>query len=143
MGTTGDLLTVVASGDAAAVRDLIAADASLVNARGERGVTPLIVAAREGHCEVAEMLLNSGADIEARDSEHTSTPLIWAVFFGHAPVAELLLQKGASVNAQNGYGSTPLKITLDGAKEGWKESNVSAERYNELAEMLRKHGGTE
>lgn len=138
---TADIFTAVAAGDVDSVRQLIAADADVVNARGEHDVTPLIVAAREGHKPVAELLVGSGADIEAKDSEHTSTPLIWAVFFGHPVVADVLLREGADVNARNGYGSTSLTIALEGTQGKWQETNVSAERYNELADLLRNHGG--
>lgn len=138
---TADIFTAAAAGDVDAVRQLIAADIDLVDARGEHNVTPLIVAAREGHKAVAELLVGSGADLEAQDSEHTSTPLIWAVFFGHPAVVDVLLREGAEINARNGYGSTSLTIALEGAQGKWKETNVSAERYNELAELLRNQGG--
>jgi ankyrin repeat protein len=144
MGTTGDIFAATDTGDAAAVQQLIAADASCVHTRGEKERTPLIVAAREGHREIADLLLAHGADIEAKDAEHGSTPLIWAVFFGHQPVAEFLLAKGANVNTRNSYGSTALKIALDGANGAWKqESSTDAPTYNALAALLRTHGGTE
>jgi hypothetical protein len=53
------------------LRELIAEDASLVDARGGDGQTPLHFAST---VEVAEHLLSKGAQIDARDIDHESTP---------------------------------------------------------------------
>jgi ankyrin repeat protein len=53
------------------LRELIAADPALVHARGGDGQTPLHFAST---IEVAQFLLESGADIDARDIDHESTP---------------------------------------------------------------------
>jgi ankyrin repeat protein len=45
-----------------------------VNAKSERGRTPLHSAAREGHKEVIELLIAKGADVNAKDDDGT-TPL--------------------------------------------------------------------
>jgi hypothetical protein len=51
--------------------ELITADPQLIHARGGDGQTPLHFAST---VEVAEYLLERGADIEARDVDHESTP---------------------------------------------------------------------
>jgi len=53
------------------LRELVAADPSVVHARGGDGQTPLHFAST---VEVAEFLLANGADIDARDVDHNSTP---------------------------------------------------------------------
>lgn len=53
------------------LRELIAADASLVHARGGDGQTPLHFAST---IEIAQFLLEHGADIDAKDIDHESTP---------------------------------------------------------------------
>jgi ankyrin repeat protein len=53
------------------LRELISADPELVHARGGDGQTPLHFAST---VEIAEYLLDRGADIEARDVDHESTP---------------------------------------------------------------------
>lgn len=58
------------------LRELIAADPALVNARGGDGQTPLHFAAT---VEVAECLLDRGADLEIRDVDHESTPAQYMV----------------------------------------------------------------
>ena len=53
------------------LRELVTADPSVVHARGGDGQTPLHYAST---VEVAEFLLSSGAEIDARDVDHESTP---------------------------------------------------------------------
>jgi ankyrin repeat protein len=55
----------------AKLRELVAADPSVVHARGGDGQTPLHFAST---VEVAEFLLANGAEIDARDVDHESTP---------------------------------------------------------------------
>ncbi len=58
------------------LRQLIAADPASVNARGGDGQTPLHFAA---NVEIAECLLDRGADLEIRDVDHESTPAQYMV----------------------------------------------------------------
>src|SRR4030095_1345600 len=58
------------------LQELIAADPALVNARGGDGQTPLHFAST---IEIAEFLLNHGADIDTRDVDHESTPAQYMV----------------------------------------------------------------
>ncbi len=53
------------------LRDLIASDPTLVHARGGDGQTALHFAST---VEIAEVLLDRGADIDVRDVDHESTP---------------------------------------------------------------------
>jgi hypothetical protein len=55
----------------AQLRELVAADPSVVHARGGDGQTPLHFAST---VEVAEFLLANGAGIDAKDVDHESTP---------------------------------------------------------------------
>lgn len=72
------------------LKGLIAADPSVVHARGGDGQTPLHVAAT---AEIAEYLLDHGADIDARDVDHESTPAQYAVR-DRQPVAKYLVSRG-------------------------------------------------
>ncbi len=53
------------------------------------------------------MLLDSGANIEARDDEG-DTPLIRAASFGQTETFELLLDRGAKISVRDKRGMTPL-----------------------------------
>lgn len=74
--------------------------------------TPLLYAARNGHPDVAAILVEAGADIEKADG-NGDTPLLTAILTQHAEVAEYLLGQGAFVNAQDWYGQTPLWAAVD------------------------------
>jgi ankyrin repeat protein len=52
-----------------------------------------------GHTEIVRLLLNKGADIDARINVDGVTSLILAARFGHTEIVKLLLGKG--VNAKD------------------------------------------
>jgi len=71
---------------------LLHADPSQVRAKGGEGCTPLHFAR---DIDTAQLLLDHGADIDARDDDHNSTPAQWRI--GKAPeVARYLLDRGAA-----------------------------------------------
>jgi len=81
-----------------------------VNARGfDNEETPLGVASREGHSEVARVLLEHGADAETRDKSDWS-PLEQALSKGHAEVVQVLLEHRVDVHAQDKHNNTPLHV---------------------------------
>ena len=69
--------------------------------------TPLHEACRNGHPEVVELLIDHGADIEAKDGVQR-TPLIITAESENARVAEILIDCGADINAQAIRGYTAL-----------------------------------
>jgi len=83
-----------------------------INFRGERGYTALHWVAKENQKEAAELLLEVGADVNARTGESGWTPLHIATLQSNKDVAELLIAKGADLDAQNHSNwQTPLLIT--------------------------------
>ena len=89
------------------VAAVLLASGADVNARDERGGTPLYAAAFRGQYDVAVLLLFNKADANAKSS-NGETPLHAAAASGHRGVAELLLAYGANVNAADDGGDTPL-----------------------------------
>lgn len=69
----------VERGDTDTVRAMVAAAPRLVHARDATGATALHVAAFHAHRAIVELLLASGADINARDGTHGATPAGWAI----------------------------------------------------------------
>jgi ankyrin repeat protein len=84
-------------------------------------------AALGGHRDLVALLLDHGADPEAREAESGSTPLYVAASMGRLEVVELLLARGAVVNAANKSGATPLHAAM-------------ANGFGQVAAVLRAHG---
>jgi ankyrin repeat protein len=76
------------------LRELVSADPELVHAPGGDGQTPLHFACS---VEIAEYLLNQGADIEARDVDHESTPAQYMVR-DRQDVLRYLIQRGCKTD---------------------------------------------
>ena len=81
-------------------------DASSINAPTKSGETPMIAAIVIGDDELVRIMLQRGADVEARCADHI-TPLMHAIDHGFNSIAELLLSYGAKVDAPTA-GWTPL-----------------------------------
>jgi ankyrin repeat protein len=71
------------------------------------GLTPLHFAARHDHVDVARLLVEAGAEVNAREANDI-TPLLMAVSNQAPTTAQYLLTQGAEVNARDWYGRTPL-----------------------------------
>ena len=94
MATEDEFLDAVKRGEAPAVADFLRIQPGLVRFAGEYDKTALHWAAENDHAEVARLLIDAGADIEATTS-WGATPLEWAATMGSSSVADLLLERGA------------------------------------------------
>ena len=78
---------------------LLAADPTRVSERGGDGQTPLHFARSQ---RVIDLLLDAGADIDARDVDHRSTPAQWMLDrsrgAGRYALAQYLVERGASTD---------------------------------------------
>jgi len=73
----------------------------------ENGDTCLLAAAEYGHLEICRLLIDKGADIEAKGWEGM-TPLHYAAANGHIEIARLLCDHGADIEARSYSGWRPL-----------------------------------
>ena len=77
--------------------------------------TPLILAAKNGHVEVAKFLIEKDADLEAED-ENEETALMHAAtsFSSYSlDMVKLLVDNGANVKAKNKSGKTALDLAKE------------------------------
>jgi ankyrin repeat protein len=125
----GDIYNAIVEGNLPKVRALLQRNPNLVFSKAKFSFdeTPLHMAAAKGHQDIAELLLASNANVDARNDKG-ETPLHYAAIFGYKNVAELLLGSHAGLNAKDNRGWTPL-------------DDASAWLREDVAELLRQHGG--
>ena len=123
MRFTQEMIEAVKAGDIDKVRDLLAADPALVNAKDQSGNSAVLLAAYYGRKDIVEALRAHDAELNifeasaAGDTDRAValaeddparvnayshdgfTPLGLAAFFGHADIAEYLLAQGAAANS--------------------------------------------
>ena len=93
----------------------------------DEGWTALLRAAANGREIMVRLLIEKGADIEAR-SPSSGTPLICAAEGNHEAVVEFLLLSGADVNAEDNFGWQALhRVMVNRGGEG-------------VAQLLITHG---
>ncbi|WP_265032364.1 ankyrin repeat domain-containing protein [Wolbachia endosymbiont (group B) of Apotomis turbidana] len=106
------LLTIVESGGFNEAKGLIAQDAN-IDTNDKNGNTLLYSAAEIGDLNLVKLLLDNGANIEAKNGEYQATPLHGAVENYRIDVVKLLLNRGANVNAEDKDNWTPLHYGAD------------------------------
>ena len=99
------VIAAVRSRDRATLETLIAADPALVTSKDAAGSTPLHHAAGFGTLDSLTLLIDKGADVNAKN-RRGSTPLFWALH-DEAKV-RLLVSRGAAVKIKQVEGRTPV-----------------------------------
>jgi ankyrin repeat protein len=79
---------------------------------GGGGLTALILAAREGDMESAQLLLDKGANVN-QVTEYGWSPLLTATNNRHYRLGQYLIERGADVNLANKGNWTPLYLATD------------------------------
>ena len=74
----------------------------------KRGATSLYWAAKKGHEDIVQMLLEGGADPNKVTKYKRLVPLSAAATYSHKGVVQLLLDRGADPNKEDRDGDTPL-----------------------------------
>lgn len=126
-----DVFESAAIGDVDRLRAVLEEDSSLASAWSDDGFTPLHYASFFGNPEAARLLIERGAELEARSTNQefalNAAPLHSAVAARQRETIEVLLDAGADVNAVQHQGYTPL---LEAAQSG----------QSELVELLLEWG---
>jgi uncharacterized protein len=87
-----------------------------VNSRNPQKVTPLHGAVSRGDIAIAKLLLDRGADPNARQ-ERGFTPIFSAAGAGNIELMELLVKQGADLNARTDDGKTAYDMALERKQE--------------------------
>ena len=125
------IIKAAKSGDVESVKALVEHDASLMSATDTDGSTPLHCATWKGHHEVVALLLERGADDNAKNNnDHWgTTPLHAAAHANQRAIAALLIAHGADIHATNLNGRTPLAET-------------EFHKAKPVANLLKEHGAS-
>lgn len=82
-------------------------DGSDPNALDDKGITPIAWAAMADQSEAVQLLIDAGANINAKNRDGNGA-LHGAAFLGRLSVVELMTKNKATVNIRNNEGETPL-----------------------------------
>jgi ankyrin repeat protein len=83
----------------------------LIYAQG--GLTPLLLAARQGYSDTVQALVKAGADVNQLSAGDKTSPLLIATINGHFDIAKALLDGGADPTLAAENGATPLYAALN------------------------------
>lgn len=120
------IFSAIRNNDLATLADVVNADASVLDARDERGSTPLVLAGYLNHPEAVRFLVEAGADVNTVSG--TGTALMGVCFKGYADIARYLIEAGADVN-----------IAIE--KMGTALTFANMGKHAEVVELLVAAGG--
>jgi hypothetical protein len=94
-------------GNLAEIKSMLSENKNLLNEKNQTEFLPLHIAVVEGHSEIVQYLILSGADINCKGMYGWS-PLHFAIKFNQADIVKLLLNNKADPNFKMDWGNTPL-----------------------------------
>jgi hypothetical protein len=105
--------------DQATIEKYLSEFGGIVNKRDDKDRTALIAAAESGHYNLCVLLLDKGADIDARNI-YCQSSLLLAARHGHQDIAALLLERGADADKEDMHYRTALTYA-----EQWGHSTIA------------------
>lgn len=147
------------NGDLQTIKTILAQDPSKLNATDEDKYTPLHWACMRGHWDIAEYLIEKGADLNVVGGDG-GTQINWAVHHDNVEIIKLMVEKGAKLNIRNQWGMTELhtaiwrgninvvEYLLDKGSdpmiktnEGWTAMHYAFRSgHDDVIELLKKRG---
>lgn len=85
---------------------------TLLNARTNEGVTPLLLAAMLEDYPMSKQLVMLGADVNLTDNTNNA-PIHPACFMGNLDLVKLLVQHGADLHIKTDKGNLPLALAIN------------------------------
>ncbi|MFE0014289.1 ankyrin repeat domain-containing protein [Mesorhizobium sp. NPDC059054] len=112
------LIEAITSGDISALKAAMTADTDLEQRDG-KGRTALLIATHADNAEAAKLLIEAGADVNAKDDIH-DTPFLYAGAEGRNDILKAILASGkANLKDTNRFGGTAL---IPAADHGYPET---------------------
>lgn len=105
-----DIFTAFQEGDKEKVIEYIN-DGNDVNIKGPQDITPLMAASVMGYLEIAELLIDKGAEVNYQVRGFNALTL--ACRMNYTDIAKLLLENNSKVNIVSFEGHTPLYFSLE------------------------------
>ena len=105
------------------------------------GMTPLLMAARQGHLEAVEALLDSGAVVNQVSGGDGTSPLLIATINGQFDLAMVLLARGADPTLAAESGVTPLYAALNcrwAPRVSYPQPNAYLNQQTTYLELLKE-----
>ncbi|KAF9159187.1 Ankyrin repeat domain-containing protein 39 [Actinomortierella ambigua] len=124
---------------------------SPANALDSAGYTPLHYASRAGNNDICTLLINAGADLDARTPELGTTPLLRALSQMHLSTARLLLSYGAvldlcSSDGDNVFHTASLafaNLSAKGSGSPEQQQQQSLQQFIQIVQYLRQRATPE
>jgi ankyrin repeat protein len=102
------------------------------------GMTPLLLASRQGHLDASQALLDGGASVNEVSTGDKTSPLLIATVNGQYDLARFLLDKGADPRLASTAGATPLYTTINvkwAPKSDYPQPDTRQQRTSHLELM--------
>jgi uncharacterized protein len=106
-----EFMFAIMSGNIGKIRNSLLKDTSIVSLKDKMQRTLLMEAIIFGKEDIAKLLIENGADVNARETKGW-TPLHFAVQSYLPDTVKLLIEKGTDVNATDFFSNTPLHKAL-------------------------------
>ena len=106
-----EIVEAAKNGNLGKVKTILAQDPSKMNALDEEKYTPLHWACMRAHWDVAEYLIENGADVNVQGGDG-GTVMNWAVHHDNVKIIKLMIDKGAKLNVQNQWGMSELHTAI-------------------------------
>ncbi|XP_063951326.1 ankyrin repeat and SAM domain-containing protein 6-like [Lytechinus pictus] len=110
--TESQIIEATEQGDLKLVQRILDKDPMQSNYTSVEGATPLMIAAMLGRRDIAETLVQRGAEINRQDVKSGWTALMQATFHRRKDVVKYLIQAGADLNIQARDGCKALDLAL-------------------------------
>ena len=114
---TKELPNIIRNGNILRLKELIRADKQIVNEKFKANQTPLMEAIIFKQEEIAKLLVENGADVNAQDDKGWSA-LHFAAQSYLPNTIKLLITKKADIDPQDAWGNTPLLRAIYNSNNG-------------------------